>query len=218
MNPKERSVFYRGVLFFIITVFVLTQLSSVDQQQYPWVSVVNIFAEVCLFLAGVVFVLFVISRQFKQSTNAPASSQQTQPAPSQQTQPASSQRSRFDFSSDSWFNMARLAVLASVILAVATVAILVFVPPPGLCPNWHLPDRASTPLWTMLASLTVPLLVFQAVIIIRWNWVVQKMIDETADYPTTAPVTYILVSMVLMASVTSQIPLVFLVSRCWLVP
>jgi len=70
----------------------------------------------------------------------------------------------------------------------------------------------------MLASLTVPLLVFQAVIIIRWNWVVQKMIDETADYPTTAPVTYILVSMVLMASVTSQIPLVFLVSRCWLVP
>ena len=117
MNPKERSVFYRGVLFFIITVFVLTQLSSVDQQQYPWVSVVNIFAEVCLFLAGVVFVLFVISRQFKQSTNAPASSQQTQPAPSQQTQPASSQRSRFDFSSDSWFNMARLAVLASVILA-----------------------------------------------------------------------------------------------------
>src|SRR5262249_38784512 len=141
MNQKDRSFLYRGVLFFIIAGFVLTRLSSVDQRQYPWISVVDIIFGVCLF----VFVLYVVSRRATRSSDASASSRKT----------------RFDFSSDSWFNMARLAVVASAVLAVSMAGILLLVPPPGLCPNWHLPDRASTPLWGMFAFLTVPTVAFQ---------------------------------------------------------
>src|SRR5262249_2712544 len=153
--------------------FVLTQLSSVDQRQYPWVSVVSIIAGACLFVAMVVFVLFVFLRQVKSASRS-------------RNSPASSRRTRYDSSSDSWFNMARLAAAASAALTILTAAILLLVPPPGLCPNWHLPDRASTPLWGMFAFWTLPTLAFQVFIIVRWNWAVQKMIDESADYPTTA--------------------------------
>jgi hypothetical protein len=198
MNQRELSFFYRGVGFFILGGIAVTVLSSIDQHQHPWAYYVREIAVACLFIAGAAFIVFMT---FRRQSNKPA---RTQPLPP-------------SLYSDSWHKIARFAVVACVLLSVVTAAILLFVAPPKQCPNWYLPDRASTPLWGMFLLWTLPLLIVQVFMIVRWNWAVQKAI-ESADYPTTTPVTYILVMTVLGGCGMSQVPFVLLVSRCWLGP
>src|SRR5438105_2592386 len=61
---------------------------------------------------------------------------------------------------------------------------------PQQCPNWHLPDRHSSPsLWLPFFMSTVPLLVALTFVGIHWRWIVRKAI-ESVDYPTTVPIPY----------------------------
>src|SRR6266702_2953424 len=77
-------------------------------------------------------------------------------------------------SQDTYFKVVLFGVAASAILSALMLAILLFVEPPKLCPNWHLPDKASTPLLQMFMVLTVPFTAMLCFMIIRWDWVVQK--------------------------------------------
>ena len=63
------------------------------------------------------------------------------------------------FDADNWVKVARFAVAASVVLSAVTVAILLMFDPPNQCPNWHLKDAHSTPLWLFFAGWTMPMIV-----------------------------------------------------------
>jgi len=117
---------------------------------------------------------------------------------------------------DRWIYIARLAIAASVLLAVIVVAMLLFVQAPRQCPNWHLPGRQSSPsLWVPFFMSTVPLLVATTFVGIRWRWIVRKAIEST-DYQTTVPIPYTLIVTVFVACAMSQFPWALLLSRCLL--
>ena len=210
MNQKERSFFYRGVLFFILAGIAYTVLASADPQQYPWAYYLKNFIAVCEAIGIPALIIFVLFRQYRRSS-------QSNPDKSAREIREAEELRKLHLTSDSWFKMARSAVVIAVVLAVATLAVLLLVRPPNQCPQWHLPDRAHTPLLQMFCFWTMPTLAYAGFLVVRWNWVVQKAIDSV-DYPTMAPVTYMLTMMVLMGCVASQVPLAFLVSRCWLGP
>ena len=112
-----------------------------------------------------------------------------------------------------WRRVAQFAVGASVVLAVAFAALLLFGEPPKQCPNWHLPNARSSSLWVpffLCMGLILPALI---VMIARWEWIVGKAIE--VDYPTMTPVPYRLLIIVLMGCSASQFPWTVLVSNCW---
>ncbi len=112
-------------------------------------------------------------------------------------------------SQDTYFKVVLFGVAASAILSALMLAILLFVEPPKLCPNWHLPDKASTPLLQMFMVLTVPFTAMLCFMIIRWDWVVQKAAKAKAPIAKVVP-------MMLFMCVLPQVPLLLLVLRCWL--
>ena len=128
------------------------------------------------------------------------------------------------FDAGNWVKVARFAVAASVVLSAVIVAILLMFDPPNECPNWHLKDAASTPLWALLAMWTTPMIVFSCFIAVRWNWLARKAAETDGRElpspvgPVTVPVTYVMVPMCLWTSLLSQFPLFLLVTECtdWL--
>jgi hypothetical protein len=197
MNQKELSFFYRGILFLVIGGLLVPLLSSIDQ---PWARYGTAIGGVVLFLGGAAFVIFVTLRGFVRFLNAPVPDEPVPPA----------------LYLDRWIYIARLAIAASMLLAVIFVTVLLFVEAPQQCPKWHLPDRhSSQSLWLPFFMLTVPLLVALTFAAIRWRWLVGKAI-ESVDYPTTVPIPYTLVATVLLGCAMSQLPWALLVSKCWL--
>ena len=131
------------------------------------------------------------------------------------------------FDAGNWVKVARFAVAASVVLSAVTVAILLMFDPPNQCPNWHLKDAQSTPLWLFFAGWTMPMIVISCFIAVRWNWVARRAAEtEGREVPTlfgpmtppAIPVTHVMINMCLSMSLFSQLPLVFLVEECtdWL--
>ena len=123
-----------------------------------------------------------------------------------------------EFDAGNWVKMARFAVAAGALLSTVTAAILLMVDPPKQCPNWHLSDEHSTPLWGMWATFVLFLLVPACFIAFRWNWVARraakhprrKMLVEGLFGPMTPPaipVTYVMVNLCVAASLLSQLPL-----------
>ena len=121
------------------------------------------------------------------------------------------------FDAGNWVKVARFAVAASVVLSAVMVAILLMFDPPNECPNWHLKDAASTPLWALLAMWTTPMIVFSCFIAVRWNWMARKA-AEADGRGMIVSVTYVMVPMCVATSVLSQFPLFLLVTECtdWL--
>jgi hypothetical protein len=121
-----------------------------------------------------------------------------------------------DFDAGNWFNVAKCALAASVVLAAAMTAVLLIFDPPAQCPDWRFGKTHATSLWEMLALWTMPVLVFNCFIVLRWNWFARKA-AETAR-PMAAPVTYIMTRMCLLGAVAAQVPLFFLITECtdWL--
>ena len=198
MNQNELSVFYRGVLLLVVGGLSVALLSSIDQ---PWAQYARAIGGVVLFLGGSAFIIFATLRQFTRAMNASVVSQPLPPA----------------LYLDRWTRVTQLVLVASVLLAVIFVVLLLFVNAPRQCPNWHLPDRRSTPLWVPFFILTVPLLVALTFVVIRWRWVLRKAI-ASVDYPTTIPIPFTLVVTVLFGSAMAQFPWVVLVTKCWLGP
>ena len=196
MNQNELSVFYRGVLLLVVGGLSIALLSSIDQ---PWARYAGATGGVVLVLGGSAFIIFVTLRQFIRFMNAPIGDEPLSPA----------------LYLDRWIRITRLGLAASVLLAVILVVVLLFVDPPRQCPNWHLPDRRSTPLWLLFFMLTVPLLVALIFVVIRWRWVVRKAI-ASVDYPPTIPIPFTLVVTVLFGCAMAQVPWVVLVTKCWL--
>lgn len=195
MNQKELSFFYRGVLLLIVGGLLLLPLSSINQQ---WARYVETIGGVILFLGGAGFTTFVTFRGFIRFIDAPIPDEPISPA----------------LYMDRWIYIARLAIAASVLLAVIFVATLLFVQAPRQCPNWHLPDRQSSPsLWVPFFMSTMPLLVAMIFVGVRWRWIVRKAIEST-DYPTTVPIPYMLIATVFGGCAMAQFPWVLLLSRC----
>jgi hypothetical protein len=134
-----------------------------------------------------------------------------------------------EFDTGNWVKIARFAAAAGTLLSTVTAAILLLVDPPKQCPNWHVNDEHSTPLWGMWATFVLFLLVPACFIAFRWNWVARraakhrrrKMLVERLFGPVTPPaipVTYFLVNLCVAASLLSQLPLFALITRCtdWL--
>src|SRR6266567_7827934 len=118
MNQKGLSFFYRGVIFFI--------LAGIAVEALPASPVKNI-ANILLFIAAGVFIFLVVFR-VRGFFSAPIVDK---PLP-------------LELYSDNWYHLARFADIGCVLLALMTAAILLFVPPPKQCQNWHLPDGPST--------------------------------------------------------------------------
>jgi len=172
MSQSQLSFFYRGIVIILVGGFAVGLLSSIGR---PWAKNVSTIAVVVLLPGGAAFIVFVTLRQFREFVNAPVGDE---PLPANLYQ-------------DSWYHVARLAVVASVLLTVILVAMLLFSEPPKQCPNWHLPGKRSTPLWLPF-FMTVPLLAALVFTVARWSWVVRKAI-ASAYYPNTTPVSYILI-------------------------
>jgi hypothetical protein len=196
MNQSELSVFYRGILLLVVGGLSAALLSSIDQ---PWARYARAIGGVVLFLGCCAFIIFVTLRQFIRVMNAPVGDEPLSPA----------------LYLDRWIPVIRLALGASVLMAVILAVVLLFVDAPRQCPNWHLPDRRSTPLWLPFLMLTVPLLVALTFVVIRWRWVVRKAI-ASVDYPTPIPIPFTLVVTVLFGCAMAQFPWVVLVTKCWL--
>lgn len=194
MKQKELLSFYRGLLLLLAGAGAISLLSSLDQ---PWAKAAAVIGFIALFLAGAAFIIFVTLRQFRQFVNAPI---RDEPLPS-------------SLSLDHWHRLARPAVTASAVLGAIFVAVLLFVEPPKQCPNWHLPDKRSTPLWLPFVMVTLPLIAVLILMVVRWDWLIQKAI-ESVDYPTTIPVPYILVITVMWGCLMSLFPWLLLVSKC----
>jgi hypothetical protein len=133
-----------------------------------------------------------------------------------------------EFDSGNWVKLARSVAAAGTLLSTVTAATLLMVDPPKQCPNWHLDDVHSTPLWQMWATCV---LVPACFIAFRWNWVAQraakyrrrKLLIERPFGPMTPPaipVTCVMVVVCAAGSLLSQFPLLALVVRCtdWLRP
>jgi hypothetical protein len=196
LNQRQLSFFYRGILLLLAGSFLVALLSTIDQ---PWARYGGAIGGAVLFLGGAAFIISVTLQGFIQFLNAPTPHE---PVPE-------------DLYLDRWIYIARLAIAPSVLLAAIFVTVLLFVEAPQQCPNWHLPDRHSSPsLWLPFFMSTVPLLVALTVVGIRWRWIVRKAI-ESVDYPTTVPIPYTLVATVLFGCVMAQFPWALLVSRCW---
>jgi hypothetical protein len=133
-----------------------------------------------------------------------------------------------EFDGGNWVKMARFAAAAGTLLSTVTAAIFLMVDPPKQCPNWHLNDVHSTPLWGMWATFVLLLLVPTCFIAFRWNWVARraakyqrrKLLIESLFSPMTPPaipVTYFMVIVCVAGSLLSQLPLL-LVIQCtdWL--
>ena len=192
MNQKQLSSLYRGILLLLAGGGTVALLSRVDQ---PWAKEATAIGSVILFLGGAAFIIFVTLAQ--SGLNAPV---RDEPLPS-------------SLYLHHWHRLARLAVAASVVLQVILVAVLLFVEPPKQCPNWLLPDKRLTPVWLPFFMFTVPLIAALVFMVARWKWLIRKAI-ESADYPTTTPVSYILVITVMWGCVMSLLPWALLVSKC----
>ncbi len=134
-----------------------------------------------------------------------------------------------EFDTGNWVKMARFAAAAGTFLSIVMAAILLMVDAPKQCPNWHLNDGHSTPLWQMWATFVPLLLVPACFIAFRWNWVARraakyqrrKLLIERLSGPITPPaipVTYFMVILCVVGSLLSQLPLLALVIQCtdWL--
>ena len=194
MNQKELSSLYRRLLLLLAGGGTVGLLSRIDQ---PWAKEAAAIGSVALFLGSATFIIFLTFRQFRQFLNASVCDESL---------PSS-------LYLDHWHRLARLAVAASVVLQLILVAVLLFVEPPKQCPNWHLADKRLTPLWLPLFMFTVPLIAALIFMVVRWNWLIQKAI-ESVDYPTTTPVSYILVITVMWGCVMSLLPWALIVSKC----
>jgi hypothetical protein len=127
------------------------------------------------------------------------------------------------FDGGKWVKVARLVVAASLVLSVATVAILLIADPPKQCPNWHLKNTNLSSLWEAFVMLTVPLNIFGCFIAVRWNWVVRRAVESEGRQtgalfghmaPPPVPISDMMVKMCIMNSVASQFPLFLLVTQC----
>ena len=107
---------------------------------------------------------------------------------------------------------AAVAVAAGVACSAAMAVILLTVATPHRCPGWHLPNTARTSLWQLFSLWTVPIIAFNAFLVVRWNWVARRAAET--GRPSPVPVTYILLGMCLLGSATSQVPLALLVVSC----
>jgi hypothetical protein len=198
MNQKERSLLYRGTFLLVLAGFVVSRLAKSGE---PWVRHLGDIGSVVLFLGMAAFILFVVVKRQRQVLNAPISNKPLPPS----------------LESPHLRRLARIAVLASVLLFVAFFAVLMFVEPPKKCPNWHLPSNQHSPIWP-LALWSALVLAGLTFIIVRWRWVIKKAIGAADDYPTMIPVPYMLIIIVLFGCGMSQLPSVFLVTSCWLAP
>ncbi len=127
------------------------------------------------------------------------------------------------FDEGNWVKVARLAVAASVVLSLVTVAILLMADPPNQCPNWHLKDAHSTSLWDEIALWTVPLSFCSGFIAVRWNRVARSAAESARRQmqplffgsltPPAIPVTQIMIHMCVVMSLVSQIPLFLLTTQ-----
>jgi len=194
MNQKQLSLVYRGTLLLVAGGTIVALLSRADQ---PWAKDAGSVGTGIWLIAVGVFTILVTLRHFRQFLNAPA---RDDPLPK-------------SLYSDSWYHLARLAVAASVLLALTLAAVLLLVEPPQQCPDWRLPGKHSMP-WWLFFIWTAPLLAGLSFIVARWQWVLRKAI-ESVDYPVAAPLAYTLVMTVLVGCAMSQLPWVELFSKCW---
>jgi hypothetical protein len=111
--------------------------------------------------------------------------------------------------------IARLAVGVSLMLWLATAAVLLFAAAPRQCPGWHLDDASSTSLWALWVVWGGLANAFGSFIVLRWDWATQKAIEAESDYHwLPIPAAYILVRMCLAACLAAQLPLFFLLTKC----
>lgn len=194
MNQRDASFLYRGILLFLAGGCFVTLLSSIDQ---PWARHASAIAAVVVFVGFAAFIAFTTFRSFFQFLDAPISDEPLSP----------------DLSMDRWIVIARFAVAATALLAIAFVAVVLFAEPPKQCADWHLPDAHSTPIWLPFL-MTVPLLVGLTFVVIFWPWVLRKAI-ASVDYPTSVPIPYTLVATVFAGCAFSQFPWFLLITKCW---
>ena len=192
MSQAQLVFLYRGIILFILGAVAVSFLSSLDQR---WAN----FAGIAVFVAGGVFIIHFAISQFIQFLNTPLP---------QQRLPES-------LYLDRWYHLARLTVLAGVLLSMIFAAILLFIEPPKRCPGWHLVDERTSSLWLPFFMFTIPVLTGLSFAVIRWKWLVQKTIMDTND-ATTVPVPYTLVATVLIGCAFSQFPWLLLLTHCWL--
>src|SRR5689334_24120291 len=87
-----------------------------------------------------------------------------------------------DFDRDNWTVVARIAVVASLLLWLGMGAILSFAAAPQQCPGWHLEDASSTSLWALWLFWGGPLNALGCFIVLRWDWAIQKSIEIENDH------------------------------------
>ena len=85
---------------------------------------------------------------------------------------------------DSWILLARLVAIASVLaLALQIILLLTLDPAPGRCPDWRPGGASSSSIWTFVAVLGIPCVLFACLAALYWRQFAHRMIDPDAQVP-----------------------------------
>lgn len=214
MNQNRRAIFYRGILIFLVAGMVLSRLSS---NPAPWARRAEAIGGVALMLGMAGLIIFVNFGPRIQSRKTPAGAEPPSAVLDRRQSPGLDAQPSPRWYEDRWVQLARLAVAASVLLAVTLAAVLLLVKPPRLCPAWHLPGQHPTSLWLFLLMWTTPVLAGMTFVVVRWRWFIARAVAR-ADYPSTMPIPDLMAVVVLAASAMAQAPWALLVTECWIGP